>query len=194
MRGEQHGDAAVADALDERPEVAARLRVETRCRLVEKDDARLVHERDGDREPLTLAAGELLLTLARPVREVHLPEERQRVDRAVVEDPEELDDLLRRVVLGERARLELHADTALDPGRIAGHVDAGDRGGTGVRVAQPFEDLDRRRLPSPVRTEEPEDLAFRHREADAADGLDLTVPLAKVGHGDDRRRQCTKAP
>src|SRR5688572_12950680 len=57
---EQHGHAVLlADAQDEVLEVAARLRVDRRERLVHEQDLRLVGERPGDRHALLHAAGQL---------------------------------------------------------------------------------------------------------------------------------------
>src|SRR6266511_3236667 len=97
----------------------------------------------------------------------------------------------REEVLGERALLELHADPLLHAGGLLPDIDTGDERGAAVRLAQPFEDLDRRGLPRPVRTEEREDLALLHVEAHAVDRLDPTVALAQLANGDDRRHTST---
>ena len=59
VRDQQDGDATVADARDELPGLAARLRVEARRELVEDRHARSADEREGDREPLLLAARQI---------------------------------------------------------------------------------------------------------------------------------------
>ena len=56
---EQDGHAAIADRLDEVPGLAARLRVEPGRELVEDRDPRPADEREGDRQALLLAAGEV---------------------------------------------------------------------------------------------------------------------------------------
>jgi TfoX/Sxy family transcriptional regulator of competence genes len=50
---------------------------------------------------------------------------------------------------------------------------------------EPFEDLDCRRLPGPVRAEECEDLAARNGEVDSRDRLDATVCLPQTPDADD---------
>ena len=58
--GDQHdGDPAVADRLDQVPGVTAGLRVEPGGQLVEDRDPRVADQRQGDRQPLLLAAREL---------------------------------------------------------------------------------------------------------------------------------------
>ena len=70
--GGQHDRApGVVDAAQQVPQVAPGLRVERRRRLVEEHQLRVVHQRAGDRQPLLLAAGQLLgrssaLSPARP--------------------------------------------------------------------------------------------------------------------------------
>ena len=66
---EDDGDAAVADRLDEVPGVATRLRVEAGGQLVEDRDPRLADERERDREPLLLAAGQVAVGGVALVRE-----------------------------------------------------------------------------------------------------------------------------
>ena len=56
MGDQEDGDAALADALDQVPGVAASLRVEPGRELVEDGDLGVADERERDREPLLLAA------------------------------------------------------------------------------------------------------------------------------------------
>ena len=59
VRGEDDGLAARLDRLHQLPEVAPRLRIEPGGRLVEEQHRRVVDQRDGQQQPLLLAAGEL---------------------------------------------------------------------------------------------------------------------------------------
>ncbi len=56
VRREQHRAPVGAEAADDLPQLAARLRVETRRGLVEKEQLGFADERTGDREPLLLPA------------------------------------------------------------------------------------------------------------------------------------------
>ena len=59
--GGQHDRAAsVAKVADHVPELPARLRVQTGGRLVKEQKLGVADQGDGDRQPLLLAAGELL--------------------------------------------------------------------------------------------------------------------------------------
>ena len=65
MGGQQDAPALLADVLDPPPELAARLGIEARRRLVEQQQQRLVDDGDVERQSLLLAAGELLERLGR---------------------------------------------------------------------------------------------------------------------------------
>src|SRR5580692_3224777 len=59
MSGQKDGLAALADAAHQIPDGAARLRVEAGGQLVEKDHFRVVDQRQGNKEALLLASGEV---------------------------------------------------------------------------------------------------------------------------------------
>ena len=59
VRGHEHGDTLVREAIDQLPELAARDRVDAACRLVEEEDPRLVEDRAAQREPLPPPAREV---------------------------------------------------------------------------------------------------------------------------------------
>src|SRR3546814_13437044 len=83
--GQRHGlDLVVGDVDHGGVEVVVQLRdldahlhaqrrVQVRQRLVEQEDLRLAHERAADRDPLPLAAGQLLRLAAPPVLELQDP-------------------------------------------------------------------------------------------------------------------------
>src|SRR5262249_35500093 len=58
---ENEGFLASLDGLDEIPEVAARLRIEAGRGLIEEQNRGVVHQRDGKKQALLLAAGQLAI-------------------------------------------------------------------------------------------------------------------------------------
>ncbi len=58
MGGEEHGLAAAADVAYQLPDRAPRLRIQSGGQLVEKDEQRIVNERERDEQPLLLAPRE----------------------------------------------------------------------------------------------------------------------------------------
>ena len=104
---------------------------------------------------------------------------------AVEEASEQVEELGHGEPGVQRDALELDADPLLDRLRVLPDVEAQDLDDAGIRVPEPLEDLDRRRLAGPVWTEHPEHLAPRDLEGHPVDGLDVAVVLPKVGHADD---------
>ena len=113
--------------LDELPRVAAGLRVEAGRQLVEDRDPRVADERERDREPLLLAAGQLAERRCcacprdRGRRAAGRQSARRRVERGV-----ELERLADADLVGQLALLELDADDARGArrGRAAGRARA----------------------------------------------------------------------
>src|SRR5262249_36232495 len=68
------------------------------------------------------------------------------------------------------------------PAALGIHAEHGHAARVAATVA--FEDLDRRRLPGAVGTEQGEHLALRNLETDPLDRLDCSVRLAQSGHRD----------
>ena len=176
----------LADRADEAPQVAARLRIEPGRRLVEEEDARVVDERRGDAEALLLAAGKRPHLALRLLGQVDEVQQRHRVDVALVEPAEEVQQLDEGQLVEEGRRLELDADAPLHLARVGLHVDAVDDGLAAIDRAHPLDHLEGRRLARAVRSEDPEDLALGDLEADAVDRRQAAVLLAQVGDGDDR--------
>jgi hypothetical protein len=182
MRGQHYGAAFGVDRAHEVPEVAARLRVERRGRLVEEHQLGVAHQRAGDGQPLLLAAGELL---AADVRVLGEPHELEHLAAAGLPGPVELrervDLLLRGEELEERRRLELHAEAAGQLGGVRPRGPPEEAHGPGVGLAQALDDLEGRGLPGSVGAEDPEELAAFDAEAHPVDGVDLTGPAAAIG-------------
>src|SRR5262249_52927272 len=154
------------------PELPARLRVKSSRGLVEEEDFGIPDERDGDREPLLLATGELFdqgigLGLQRNLR--HRLVNRQAPAVEAAEDDEELTHGL---LVGNPRFLEGHADAFPDRRCVAGppqteHLDLS-RGGRD----QSLENLDGRGLAGAVGAEQAEALALADLKVDAADRID----------------------
>ena len=62
-----------------------------------------------------------------------------------------------------------------------------------VRLEQPLEDLDGRRLAGAVRAEQAEALARPHLEVEARDGHDVAIALVEPAAQDRRRKRCTRS-
>src|SRR5215510_3199719 len=59
MRGEQNGTSGTLKGADDVPELPTALWIEASGGLIQKENSRISHECSGNREPLTLATGQL---------------------------------------------------------------------------------------------------------------------------------------
>jgi len=86
----------------------------------------------------------------------------------------------------DRGELPGETDHAPDGGGLPHHVVPEDLGVPGGRPQDRRQHADRRRLPGPVRPEQPHDGARRDLEAHAVQRGDLAERLAQPGHADRR--------
>ena len=182
VRRQHDGAAGVVEPGEQVPEVAAGLRVERGGRLVEEDHLGVVHQRAGDREPLRLAAREVLDAGAGLVDQPDPLEPLVAAGgRHAVQRGERVDLLARGQPLEERRRLQLYADPRQQAGvarprRLAQHRD-----GARVRLPEALDHLQGGGLAGTVRPEDPEELALGHLEAHPVD-----CPELPVGHREVR--------
>ncbi len=135
--GDQHeGELALAaQAHQEVQDLGLDGYVERRCRLVEQQNARLEHQRAGDRDPLALAAGELVgIAEAEAGPEADIAQDRldpplditNAVDgHGLGEDPVDRVPRMQRAVgiLEDHLHELVEGLPALGPLRLAGHHD-----------------------------------------------------------------------
>src|SRR5262245_17803450 len=126
-------------------------------------------ERESDEEPLLLAAGEGHEPGITLVGEAELLEQARAVDRRAVQRRPEIDGFPHLHALLELRRLELHADALLKRIDITYRIESQHRDSAAIRNAQPLHTLHRRRLASPVRPDQPEDLAAQDLEGHVVD-------------------------
>jgi hypothetical protein len=162
------------------------LRIETRRRLVEKEQLGIADERAGEREPLLLASAQLAHACAALLVELDHADHVVDVAAACVEAAEQPHRLLDGQLLGELRLLELDAEplaesalVAIPP--LAQHLDH-----PFVRSGQSFADLDRRGLSRAVGAEQPEALPRSDGEVEAVHGDHVTEALSQAG--DAQRR------
>ena len=176
------------DVLDPRPQLTARLRIETGGWLVEQQQRGIVDDRDVEGESLLLSAGELLERLVGFVLESDLAQavgdllvgERHPVEPGV--QPHDLRDLQ----LGLKAgRLKLHAHSGPGLGGMAPAVDAVEQDRPRLRPDQPFDRAQRARLARTVWPEQSEDLSPSDLEADRVDCRLGPVGDRQVAHLED---------
>jgi hypothetical protein len=111
---EDHGDATLPHALDERPGLPPGLGIEPGGQLVQDGDLGVPHQRERDGQPLFLAAGQVLERGTLDVRDPQGLEHLPRVQRIRVEGGNQLQGLARLQPGRQRALLELDAHELFD--------------------------------------------------------------------------------
>ena len=182
--GQEDRLAQRAKCADHLPGGPARGRVEPRRRLVEEDEIGVADERDSEVETPLLPARERLD--ARPPFLLEADELDHLVDvaRMGVVAGKEAVDLADRQHGGALGVLQDDADPLSQLPRCVARVVPEHRGLARIPRAVTLQDLDRRRLPGPVRPEEAENLALSNLEADPAERFDAVVRLAQVANDD----------
>ncbi len=200
--------AADEDRLAHRTQLAEDLahldacaRVETRCRLVEDQQGRVMDERVREAQPLAHAARERLdvrLALVRETDDLEQLADHRRSPGGgdAVAAGEEVEVLPDAKVVVDAVEVGHVADAASNLDGVGGDGDAGDERLTRRRSEQRGQDLHRRRLAGPVRADEAEDLAVADDEVEARDGELVVVALheaAGLDDGDADHRSSTPA-
>src|SRR5687768_5902838 len=96
-----------------------------------------------------------------------------------IERPKQLHGLFDRQVRLNARLLQHDADALLEPTLGSARVVTQDADVTGVALAMPLEDLNRRGLAGAVGTQQREHLAALDAQVDARDGLEVAVSLAQ---------------
>jgi hypothetical protein len=142
--------------MDDSPDVPPRLGIEAGRRFVEEDEFRIAHQGDGDPEALLLPAGEGPHEGVCLVGKLHPSEDLRDGESALEEGGEQGDDLLHLEVGLEVPLLEENADPCLRRAVDAAELFSEDLDCPRVRLADPLQDLQGRRLPGPVWAEQGE--------------------------------------
>ena len=183
--GQEHGLAAGAHAAHQFPDGAAGLRVESGGQLVEEHHLRVVDERQGDQQPLLLAARQRHEPGVALVAQAELLEQAVAVDGGAVERCPQPDGLAHRDALLELRLLQLHADPLLQRPHVAHRIEPQHADDAAVGRAQPFDALHRGGLAGAVGADEAEDLALVDVEAHTVDRDGAAVGLAEILDADD---------
>jgi hypothetical protein len=187
VRRHEDRDALGAQAVDERPQLLANLRIEPDGGLVEEHEARPVNERPGDQEPPAHPAGQLVdagVAAGAQVRDLERALHRRRA--LVPAQPVEPREHAQVLLDGERRVevVELGDDAALGPRllRLAGEPEA-----EHLELALVGDGLRRQhlhggRLAGAVGAEETDARPSRHLQVEPVDGRDRPEALGDAPH------------
>ena len=169
-----------------RIDFAAHLRIEPGRGLVEKEHARLVHQRHGQGQALFLAAGELRVEGIALLLQSESLEQGGGIAAALIEAGKHGDGFADAELIGKRGGLQDGADLLLEVGTGALRVQAADADDAAVGRAEAFEDFHGAGFAGAVRPQQAKDFAFLDFEADATQGLHGAVVFGQVNNLDDR--------
>src|SRR4051794_22988724 len=184
VRRQEHRLAELLERAHDVPRRTARCRVEAGRRLVEEDQLRVAHERQGEVEAAQLPAAERPRVRIRLLGEAGELEDLVHVARGGVEAGPMRDRLADGDVAVHAGALEHDPHPHAELVRALLRVAAEDRHDPARPRAVALEDLDRRRLARTVGAEQPEDLARSDVEVDPANGVMVAVALVEVADED----------
>lgn len=157
VRGEEDRTALVGLFAHGGPEGVPRGDVHPGGRLVEDDQVVVPGRRQREADPLLLAAGELVDHAVGDLGDTRAVEHVGDRAGVAVQIAGQLDQLADLDVLHQSAALQHRADAAVPDGLLGGGAE--DPDGARVGVAQPEQEVERRRLARPVGAEERDGLA-----------------------------------
>ena len=182
MRDEDRRDAGLTlDPADLLPCPQTEPGIQIRQRFVEKQHARALHQRAGDRDPLLLTPGHLARLPVHQILDLHEPGHFQRLLlHLLLRQPVRPFPVLKRkdnvVMHGqmgiERVALKYHADASFFRRKVR-HVLITEEDPPLRRLLQPADQIQRRALSAAGRTQKPHQLSVRNLIAETAYGCHL---------------------
>ena len=195
MRHEDDRLSVPVQVTQQVPQRQSALGIESRRRLVHEQHRRAMEDRAGDHESLRHSSRQCVHGGLRPLRKLESLEQLvghpPRAGCPHSEQPAvEIEVFKDRELAVERVRLGDDADDLFRERRVGNDVDAADEGAPRGRDHPRRQHPGGRRLPGPVRTEQPEDLAPFDGEVQFIDGFEVRpgVDLRELDRFDDRVR------
>ena len=174
-----------AELREQVPQLAARLRIEARGRLVEEEQIRIARERARHGEPLFLAAGQLPTQLRRFDSSSTIRSSSSIGAAAMIERSEQPQRFFDRQLLGKLRLLQLHAEplpqlTLVRPSSCRPRISTSPASGS----SSPSRISIGGRLAGAVRAQQSEALAAIDAKRQPVDRDDISVAFDKIGATD----------
>src|SRR5687768_8554764 len=182
MSRQHNGAPRSTELLDQSPQLAPRLRIETGGWLVEKKELGVADESAGDCEALFLPARECTHARILLLAKLDDLDHALRVPGTAVEAAEEIDRFADRQLVGQLCVLKLNAKTLAQVVFVVLPGSTQDLDFTGVPGEQPFADFYGRGLTGSIGAEQAEALAVSHLQVQTVDCDDVAVGLPKAAH------------
>ncbi len=178
--GQQNGAAGELERFDQIPQLAPRLRIETRGGLVEKQEVRIAHQSARQRQALLLPARERAHTGVLLFSQLHPRDHFTRLRALLKEAAKQANGFRDRELLRELRFLQLNSKPLAELVRIGipAHAEHGDLAAIGGR--QTLANFDGRGLARSVRSQQAETLARVYVQIDAVHGDDVFIRLPQI--------------
>jgi len=183
VRGEQNRAPRRLELLDELPDLPPRLRVESRRRLVEEEQLRIADDGARERQTLLLSAGQLPDARGPFLVKLDETDNLGHAAAARVEAAKESHRLFDGELLGELSLLQLNAEQLTQCALVVRPTTTEDDDVSFIGAVQPLANLDRRRLPGTVGSQQAEAFSGGDLEIETVDGDDVAIALPKPAHG-----------
>ncbi len=194
MRGKQYGSASISERRNRAPELSPRLRVETRCRFIQKKKVGLADQSTRNRQALPLASGKLAHPGIALLGQSNCVEYRIHGTTRSVKAPEKTQSLTHRQLLRELGLLELSSHTLPEFPLVFVPTQPEHSHCPSVGLDQSLNHLNRRGLAGTIGTQHPKALANANAEVETVDRSHRAVVLlqcfafdGKFGHPRNQR-------
>src|SRR5215469_8489124 len=189
VRGQQHGATLAFHFLNEAVNLQADLRIESRGRLIEEQELRVIDQRQSQSQALLLAAGKRLVSGGPFVPQLQPFQELLRAQAAGVERGEQLHGLLHADFRRQVGGLQADADAVFELLLLAIGIEAQNPSVSAAARSQAFKNLHRAGFAGAIGAEQAEDLARADLEVDALYGVNVGVGLLQ--RADRNNRICS---
>jgi hypothetical protein len=164
------------------------LRIEAGGWLVEKNELRIIHQRQSQRQTLLLAARERTVKCVALFFQLQALQELIQVHMSCVEGCEQLHRFLNSHFLRQVRSLQANSDAVFQLLALLIGVKAKHGNVAAAARPQTFENLDCCGLPCPIRPEQAKDFSGLNFEINSFDGLHVAIGLLQSLYGNCKRR------
>src|SRR6266481_10125146 len=182
VRGHDNRFFLAFQFLDDVVYLSPHLGIEPGGRLIEEQDLGVVDESHGEGQTLLLSARELAVEGIALFFQTEALEQFLRIAPPLVKAGEETQCFHHAKLVWKRRELQRGADFMLQFLGVALRVQSANGDAAAIKRAQPLENLNGAGFSCAVRPEQPENLAFFHGKADAANGFHVAVSLEEIFH------------
>src|SRR5262249_42854263 len=162
------------------------LSIQSRSRLVEKDEGRLIHQGQRKRYTLFLSSRQLRIELIPLVGQLETLQKPRAIGLFGIKRREPFESLMDADFIGQIRRLKTNADSVFKRPDVQGGIKSENLHCAGRARAEALQDFYSRRLAGSVWPEQAKHFTLLHGEINAADRFKFSIGLMQVLNRNDR--------